>query len=294
MFKNLILYRIQHDLDITTACDQLAVSAFAPCGPTQEKASGWVPPREANGSMIESIDGQWIMKLMTETKSVPSEVINRRAAEWCAEYEQSAGRKPGKKETRDLKDSIRFELLPHAFPKQSSTLVWIDMTSNLLAVDASSQAKADDVVTSLLSTVPGVSLTMVNTKESPMAAMSEWLLAQEGPAGFAIDRECELKATDESKAVVKYSKHHLDIGEIPNHIMAGKMPARLAMTWDDRVSFVLTDALQIKKLSFLDVVFEDQTKDDVGGFDADVAIATGELRKLIPGLLTALGGEITE
>ena len=31
-------------------------------------------------------------------------------------------------------------------------------------------------------------------------------------------------------------------------------------------------------------------KDD--GFDADVAIATGELRKLLPELLEALGGEV--
>ena len=31
-------------------------------------------------------------------------------------------------------------------------------------------------------------------------------------------------------------------------------------------------------------------KDD--GFDADVAIATGELRKLLPDLLEALGGEM--
>jgi recombination associated protein RdgC len=39
------------------------------------------------------------------------------------------------------------------------------------------------------------------------------------------------------------------------------------------------------------VVFEGAGKDD--GFDADAAIATGELRKLLPDLLAALGGELT-
>jgi recombination associated protein RdgC len=69
------------------------------------------------------------------------------------------------------------------------------------------------------------------------------------------------------------------------------------MTWNDRVSFVLTEALQIKKLAFLDVVIEGaadsayaDTKDS--GFDTDVAIATGELSGLIPDLLEALGGEM--
>jgi recombination associated protein RdgC len=43
-------------------------------------------------------------------------------------------------------------------------------------------------------------------------------------------------------------------------------------------------------VAFLDTVFEG-TKADDGGFDTDVAIATGELSKLIPDLIEALGGE---
>ena len=75
----------------------------------------------------------------------------------------------------------------------------------------------------------------------------------------------------------------------------GKVPTRLAMTWSDRVSFVLTEAMQLKKIAFLESVFEGSAspadgKDD--NYDADVAIATGELSQLIPDLLEALGGEM--
>ena len=108
--------------------------------------------------------------------------------------------------------------------------------------------------------------------------------------GFSIDRECELKSADESKAVVRYARHPLDIEEVQQHIQQGKLPTKLALTWDDRVSFMLTEGLQVRKLSFLDTVFEG-TKADDGGFDTDVAIATGELVKLIPDLIEALGGE---
>lgn len=243
--------------------------------------------------MVEAIDGQWVMKLMTETKSIPADVVNRKAAERCAKIEASTGRKPGKKETRDLKDEIRFELLPHAFPKQAATLIWIDTKTNLLAIGASSQAKADEAVTLLVQALPGFAVTLVNTKTSPVASMAQWLLSQEAPSGFSVDRECELKAADESKAVVKYGKHRLDIDEVPDHIRAGKMPSKLAMTWNDRVSFVLTEGLQLKKLAFLDVVFEGSDGKHADDFDANVAIATGELSKLIPDLLDALGGEMT-
>jgi recombination associated protein RdgC len=131
---------------------------------------------------------------------------------------------------------------------------------------------------------------------SPAAGMAQWLATKEAPFAFSVDRECELKAADESKAVVRYTRHALDTDEVTEHIAQGKMPTRLAMTWNDHVSFVLTEALQLKKVAVLDVVFEAASalasdgKDD--NFDGDVAIATGELQKLIPDLLEALGGEV--
>ena len=120
------------------------------------------------------------------------------------------------------------------------------------------------------------------------------LTEQEPPSGFSVDRECELKAADESKAVVRYSRHPLDIQEVQAHIESGKQPTRVALTWNSRVSFVLTDALHIRKVAFLDVVFESATGGSTGkdnGFDVDVAIATAELAQLIPDLLLALDGE---
>jgi recombination associated protein RdgC len=71
-----------------------------------------------------------------------------------------------------------------------------------------------------------------------------------------------------------------------------RQPTRLALTWEGRMSFALTEALQLKKIAFLDVVFEAMSTEKDEGFDADVAIATGELRKLLPDLLEALGGEV--
>jgi recombination associated protein RdgC len=42
----------------------------------------------------------------------------------------------------------------------------------------------------------------------------------------------------------------------------------------------------------LEGVFEGMSAEKDEGFDADVAIATGELRKLLPDLFEALGGEM--
>lgn len=273
--------------------DSLQAERFVPCGASQDKSVGWIEPRgDAHGPLVESVSGQLILKLKIESKSVPSAVVTRKAKERSEQIETTTGRKPGKKEMRDIKDDVRMALMPLAFTKESSVLVWIDPAANLLIIDAASQVKADEVLTRLVTSLAGMSATLLNTKMSPQAAMTAWLVSQDPPVGFTVDRECELKAVDESKSVVRYVRHALDNDEVKQHVEAGKLPTRLALTWDSRVSFVLTDTLQLKKLTFLDVVFDATSAQKDEGFDADVAIATAELCKLLPDVIEALDGEV--
>ena len=276
--------------------DALQDARFVECGAQQEKSVGWIEPRgQEHGALVEVVGGQWMLKLMIEVKVIPASVVNRKVQDQLDHIEASTGRKPGKKERRDISDDARLALLPVAFTKQSSVQVWVDPKAGALVTDAGSQAKADEVMTWLIKAVDGLVVQLISTQTSPAAAMALWLSTKEGPPDFSVDRECELKAADESRAIVRYTRHALDTDEVCQHIALGKMPTRLALTWTNRVSFVLTENLQLKKVAFLESVFEGASsapgdaEDD--GFDADVAIATGELRKLIPDLLEALGGE---
>ena len=185
-----------------------------------------------------------------------------------------------------------LDLLPQAFTKQAAIKVWLDPKDRLLMIDASSPAKADEVVTHLVKALDGIVLTPLHTAQSPAAAMSAWLTSGEAPSGFSVDRECELKSPDETKSAVRYARHALDIDEVRQHIANGKVPTQLALTWQGRVSLLLTETMQVKKIAFLEGVFEGGSKPSKEEtFDADAAIATGELRKLIPDLIEALGGE---
>jgi recombination associated protein RdgC len=124
--------------------------------------------------------------------------------------------------------------------------------------------------------------------------MAHWLAAREAPWRFTVDRDCELKSADEQKSSVRYARHTLDIDEIAQHIAAGKVPTQLALTWNDRVAFVLSEAGQMRRIKMLDVVLkeaEDGKSRNDDNFDANAAILTGELSQLIPDLLEALGGE---
>ena len=293
MLKNLIVYRIapgwQADLSALEAA--LAQTPFAECSATQERSAGWVPARgQAHGALAESVAGQWMLRWQSETKLLPASVLTRKVKEKTQRIERETGRKPGKKEMRELKDEAKLDLLPMAFTKQGGSWVWIDREAHTLAVDAGSQSRADEITSALVQALPGLALALIDTQTSPQAAMAHWLKEQQAPEGFAIERECELKSSAEDKAVVRYARHPLEIDEVRAHIDAGKLPTRLALNWDGRVSFVLTEGLQLKKITLPEAENPGQEGEE-GGFDADVALATGELSRLIADLVQALGGE---
>lgn len=120
MFKNIITYAIpgEWNPDLTLVEEALTRSKFVECGASQEKSMGWVEPRgEENGPMLESVDGQWLLKLQIETKVLPGAVVKEQSAKRIAQITEQTGRRPGKKEARDIREDMRTELLTKAFPK---------------------------------------------------------------------------------------------------------------------------------------------------------------------------------
>ncbi len=300
MIKNATLYRLAAGWALTVEDMEAALDAarFVPCGATQEKATGWMPPRgNEHDVLVESINGWRVLRFAIETKAVPGATVREAAQVKADQIEIETGRKPGKKETKALREDALLELLPYAFPRRSGVWVLINLEQGWLVTDASTQGKNDEVVTALMRTFDGVSLQQLRTWLNPKSTMAQWLLAEDPdnwPAGISVERECELRSASEDKAVVRFQRHHLVNDEVRKHIVEGKLPTRLALSWEGRVGFVLTEALQLKKITFLEGVFDQRKDEHEDRFDADVALTTGELGQLLPALIKALGGELVQ
>ncbi|MEN5162612.1 recombination-associated protein RdgC [Achromobacter kerstersii] len=294
-FKNLKIYRLSSAW--TLFGDELeaaiARQAFQAGNNLEMQSIGWVPPRE-NGGLAHVVNGQILLSLRAEKKLLPGTVINQMAKFRAQEIEEQQGYKPGRKQMKEIKERVTDELLPRAFSIYRDTRVWIDPINCWLVIDAATSSKADEMIGILSKCVDPFPLENLYVAQSPAAAMTGWLAEDEAPANFTIDQDTELRSSGESGAAVRYVKHSIDAEDARRHIQSGKQCTRLAMTWADRISFVLTEGLDIKRLSPLDVLKEgDETvaANDDEKFDSDMALMTGELAKLMAELVDALGGE---
>jgi len=297
-FKNLQIYRLPAPWSISLAEleTQLGRGPFARCASHEPMSRGWVSPR-GDGALVYSLGGQWLLSLVVEQRLLPSAVVNDEVKERAEKIEAEQGYAPGRKQLRELRERVTEELMPRAFTRKRRTFIWIDPTNGFFCVDAGSQAKAEEVIEHLRHCLDQFPLTPLHTQLSPTSAMADWLAGGDAPGGFTIDRDCELKAVGEEKAAVRYVRHTLEGDEVKAHLGAGKLPTRLALTWDDRISFVLTEKLEIKRLAFLDLLKEqaEQSAEHADEqFDADFALMTGELARFLPQLVSALGGEKVE
>ena len=294
-FKNLQIYRLPApwDMDAERLEAALAPQTFQPCTSLDMQTQGWISPRE-NGMLVHTVNKQLLIALGTEKKLLPASVINQVAKARAGEIEEQQGFKPGRKQMKEIKEQVTDELLPRAFSINRTTWTWIDPVNGWLVIDAGTAGKADEVLKLLIKGIEKLPMESLHVVQSPVAAMTEWLMA-DAPKGFTVDQDTELRAGGESKATVRYVKQTIEPVDVQRHIADGKQCTRLALTWNDRISFVLTESLTVKRITPLDIIKESAdtgARDDDERFDGDMMLMTGELAKMLDDLVFALGGQM--
>jgi recombination associated protein RdgC len=290
LLKNLVLYRLPEKwaVDAELLERKLAQQSLQPCGGFQMESRGWTCPHE-EGLYLYQQQRQWLLSLGEEQKLLPASVIRQQAQDRAVEIARQQGHPLGRKQLRDLRDQVTNELA-----RRRVTYAWVDAAKGWLAINAAGDAKAEQFMESLRRVDDEMQALRLETQRSPAAAMAEWLVQGAVPGAFSIDQDLELRAADAGKATVRYARHTLEGREIRDHIAAGKTVVRLGMTWNDRISFVLTEQLQIKRVTFLNIIKSEsaaEVDDEKEQFEIDFALMTGELSLMFADLLKALGGE---
>lgn len=295
-FKNLFIYRLPVDWNLTAPQleEQLSRRVLQPCGPFDMFSRGWLPV-PGSGRLVHTVNQQSMIALGVDQKLLPASIVRQVTAERAEVKAEEQGFPVGRRQMRDIKLRVVEELRARALSRRRVTRAWIDPTHRWFVVDAAGASRAEELVETLRDTLDGFAATLVTTERSPHSSMSNWLKAGSAPARFSIDDALELQAIDKSKAKIRYAHHPLDGKEIHTHLSKGMYPSQLGLSWSDRIAFVLTEKLQLKRVEFLELSSDGadggDDVDPVERFDANFTVMTGELANVLRDLVDALGGE---
>ncbi|NJC87480.1 MAG: recombination-associated protein RdgC [Methylococcaceae bacterium] len=297
-FKNLTLFRFTESFTLPTddLNARLEEGKFRPCGSLELASFGWTSPLGRDGDELAyALNGYIMVCFKKEEKLLPGSVVNEVVARRAEEAEERNGAPLGRRERGQLRDEVIAELLPKAFTHSRKTYAYIDTKGGWLVVDSASAKKAEELVSHLRRCLGSLPVAPPVTRERPAAVMTQWLATGTGPSDFTIDDECELRSTEAEGGVVRCKRQDLTVPEVQNHIEAGKEVVKLALSWGDRIGFLLSDDLGVKRLKFLDVIQEQAAEVEAGSeaerFDIDFSILSLELSGFVPRLLALFGGE---
>lgn len=297
-FKNLALFRFTEPFTPNQAQleERLEAFCFRSCGKLEFSTLGWIAPLQPHGiQLVHSVNGFVMLCLCKEEKVLPPVVVNERLSERIVEIEKKQHRLIRKKERDSLRDEVIHELLPRALSFSRRTYAYIDLQGQWLVVDSGSNNNTDELTTLLRTSLGTLAITPPSTRERPTSVLTRWLKEQKVPEAITLEDECELRSSDEEGNIVRCKRQDLFSEEIQAHLKAGKECIKLAMTWNNRLKFVVDENLGIKRLRFLDLIQEQaaelETDDKSVVFDGQFSIMTLELAAFFPGVLELFGGE---
>lgn len=293
MIRNIIAYPLPHGWPHSAheTAELLSRRQFMPCGPTDTVSTGFVPPRD-DAELCEAITGRYLVCHQHEEKLLPASVVNEYVELKCEEIEQQQGYKPGRKQRKSIKEEVIADLLPQAFTKKRRMLAWINKERGWLIIDASSTKRAEDVLSDMRHAFDALPVDQLRVAVNPARAILDWLADNEAPARFSIDSDCELVSVAEDEGVVRYANWDLSGEDVRYQLSIGRIPTMLGLTFDDRVSFILTNRLELKRILLLDIVAEgkQEADDELSMFDADFTLSAGEIENVLEALVGELGG----
>ena len=300
-FKNLYLFRLTQPLQLDHDALNAALEPhiFHPVGKAVPFSYGWSAPLGRHGSeLCHTVAGYSMVCAKKEERLLPAGVLNEQLAEKVEEIEQAEARPVGRKERQQLKEELTLTLLPQAFTRSGRTFAYLDRKDGWLVVDAAAANKAEELIAQLRESLEEAGAVLrarlPDTAESPRVVMTRWLRGEDIPEVFELGDEYELQDADKEGGVVRCRRQDPFSEEVQGHLAAGKQVTKLALSWRERLEFILAEDMTIKRLRFTDALkqeMDDSHEDPRVQFDSDFAFMTAELSKFIAELIAAFGGE---
>ncbi len=284
---------------LETTDESISKYTYKPCEPSQESSIGWVSPFEDDHEVLSlHASGATLLNIKVEKKAVPASIINEELRiEIKKRKEQNPEYKPDKEEKEVIKDEIKRRLLPNAFPRYSSVMLYLDEKDGMIVVNDASDKTWEMVKSLVEQTFAGeIAISAFPLENEPASVMTDWIRDWDIPESYKIGEKCKLKDHGTGTEIA-YKNHDLDDNNLVNYISNNKEVIMLEMTWDNSIRFEINDTPVLSAIKFLDVYKEqrdsdlDGSEDPFAEVDVDFTIMVGALRELIPSVVALFNEE---
>lgn len=296
-FKNLTVYRFNKPFSVDTEALETSLEdfTFSPCSSQDISKFGFSKALGKLGhTLVHSAGDRHLICATKEEKILPSQVVKEALEEKVAQIEAEEDRKLAKKEKDALKDEITTTLLPRAFSRRSQISALILPEIEMILVDSSSAAKAEELLALLRKALGSLPVIPMSFKTPIETQLTEWLKDNSTPAPFEMQDEAELKSDSDEGGIVRFKQQDLTENEVLAHLEVGKQVHKLALHFGQSIAFLLQSDASIKRLKFSEEFRagndEVGTEDPLARLDADFALMGSELIALMNALVEALGG----
>lgn len=252
---------------------------------------GFTHPNAFTDLAVFEAQKTMLISLMREEKVLPGVAIKHKLDEQVVKIQTAEGRNVGRREKQELREAIIDDLLPKALIKSSRTYGLF--SGEWLFVDTANRRKAENLLTKLREALGGLPAQQPVPRQSPASLMTNWLLQGEAQGRFVLDSDVTLVGVGDVAPKVKISRKDLTAEDVVQHAKNGMKVTELGLVWNDRVAFILTQDLTLKRIQWLDVVQEEAegSCDDAESMAYATQLLMGAALSVILGeLVDLLGG----
>ena len=250
-------------------------------------SEGFTHPNAFTDLAVFEAQKTMLISLMREEKVLPGAAIKHKLDEQVVKIQTAEGRNVGRREKQELRETIIDDLLPKALIKSSRTYGLF--AGEWLFVDTANHRKAENLLTKLREALGGLPAQHPVTRQSPASLMTNWLLQGEAQGRFVLDSDVTLVGVGDVAPKVKISRKDLTAEDVVQHAKNGMTVTELGLVWNDRVAFIPTQDLTLKRIQWLDVVQE-----EAEGSCDDAESMAYATQLLMAAALSAILGELVD
>lgn len=270
-------------------------------GTPQTRAMGFVAVDEEDpNKVLRVFQGGMQFRFRMDEKVIPSKVLKAEIRAAVERIKQETGRKPGRKERIEIRDSVKDELACKAFVTSTEVDAFYDPDNHWLIIATTQQKICDNLVSCLVYACESVKMETIYVSDVAMGLttrLKNWL-AQQADEAFEgeVFGDLETAGTVElqqDKRRLRVKMDTLAQAELglKTAMSQGFTVKSIGLTTESGTHFTLTDVFDLRSIVFPNKVEAEEGAEDP--WMAQAILEMGEMSTLIARLVEMFSAKET-